>query len=812
MKKNKKRLYKRLPKYALGTMKPIDLGYQPGRGIGSAHAETQQGISLEPETQALRANTIPQSMQKMAGYAPYITQMATGFGSKAATTGATNIVNNGTPFLPTTSTTTVPTMDWSKPLQDIGVDIGKSTASGVAGTTGAAAASTAGTAAANAATTAATTAVSNIGSTAGSTLSELIEGAGGQAALSDSIAGVGNLGAEIAASDIGKQALQNVSTKAGSGALQTVGTALGVVGSAYGALNMGMDIANFGSHRSASDILASSGKQFYTTDKGNQYQTYTGVNAGQEMAYENASARAKQLGFAIDSVGTGASLGGLIGSTALSGSIGGLPGMAIGALGGLLLGGLGSLFGWGDNSDEIERITRNINDNIAMYNRQEEAVARSKDVAAEFNDRQGVAAAKIGKSAYGPMSVKKGDNINTPRLLFDVNAQDNTSIGIPKSKLAPRETVYNKENIENWGRVPGKGNNDTVYSAVSPGDSTVVITNRGGLSDLAAAVLKSNAPEKLKQWQLTEIEKEQTTLQESELENNMKKHKNGKLPGFESGWVDYLMTGMPHLAALGTSWNQYNRAKYADMPDYPGIVDSGANTQAINILGRRRFNVDPILDQLHNTYRESLYDINRTPGLGAGGQAVARANAASQLNKQKTAAMVQADEINNKYTADYANALANYGKWMSEMMTNNNYARAAFRQQQNAAREGWMAQYEKNGLTALADLAKDVMGVRQFGRSEDYQDRILGLYGKQVANEEDKIKAIADQAEQARLDREAAYRNTIKTAAESAQPTFFNQGLFGGNGPWNLWGAYEPVQLSVPGINPRYMKYFSKRK
>lgn len=31
-----KRKYRELPKYALGTMKPIDLGYQPGRGIGSA--------------------------------------------------------------------------------------------------------------------------------------------------------------------------------------------------------------------------------------------------------------------------------------------------------------------------------------------------------------------------------------------------------------------------------------------------------------------------------------------------------------------------------------------------------------------------------------------------------------------------------------------------------------------------------------------------------------------------------------------------------------------------------------------------------
>jgi hypothetical protein len=52
-----------------------------------------------------------------------------------------------------------------------------------------------------------------------------------------------------------------------------------------------------------------------------------------------------------------------------------------------------------------------------------------------------------------------------------------------------------------------------------------------------------------------------------------------------------------------------------------------------------------------------------------------------------------------------------------------------------------MAQYEKNGLTALADLASDIMGVRQFNRSEDYQNRMLDLYDRQVANDEYKVYA-----------------------------------------------------------------------
>jgi hypothetical protein len=98
------------------------------------------------------------------------------------------------------------------------------------------------------------------------------------------------------------------------------------------------------------------------------------------------------------------------------------------------------------------------------------------------------------------MNAKKGDDIKTPKMLFDINAENNISVGIPTSKLMPGETAFNKENIENWGIVPGKGNKDNVYSAVRPGDSTVVLTNKGGISKLGAAVLKSNAPENLKRW------------------------------------------------------------------------------------------------------------------------------------------------------------------------------------------------------------------------------------------------------------------------------------------------------------------------
>ena len=765
-------------------MKPIDLGYQPGRGIGSAKFQTEQNVSLEPETQAIRKSALPNALGYVTQQTPYITeslklqnqaqqaavpqnqsfqQFSNNIADRAKNTFNQSVTNVGSSIYNTTGSAT--TNAW----QGVPYPLPQQTQSYL---------------------------YNGWGNALGGAGSSTLSNTGSFSAGIKNIASGAKSAMKAAVQDVSGQLAKESAKRAGT---STLGTAMSAVGTALGAYTMANQIADFGSHRSASDMMANVGRAQNTTEYGNQYTTYNGVNAGQELAYEKANARSKQLGFGMNAIGTGASIGSFFGPL----------GTGIGAIGGLLLGGLGSLFGWGDNSEEIERITRLTNDNIAMYNREQESVARSKDVAAEFNDRQSVGSAAGGKNAYGPMDAKKGDDINTPKMLFDVNAENNISVGIPTSKLMPGETVFNKENIENWGRVPGKGNKDNVYSAVRPGDSTVVLTNKGGISKLGAAVLKSNAPENLKLWQLNELEKKQAALQESENnQNNMRNYKCGKLPGYWKG-TDYLMSAIPHLAALGSSWNQYNRAKYADMPDYPTIVDSDANTEALNILGRRRFNPEPILNMLNDQHRHALYELHRTPGLTAGGQAIAMANQNIKTSRAKAEALAQADEINNRYTADYANAMSNYGKWLSEMMTNNNYARAAFKQQQNAAKEGWMAQYQKNGLTALADLASDVMGVRQFNRSEDYQDKMLKLYGQQVDNDADNAKAQLELAEQARLDREAAYRETLKQAAEKTHPMFANYGSFRPDGIWNAFG--DPVfnlKLNHPQFDQKYAKYF----
>lgn len=230
--------------------------------------------------------------------------------------------------------------------------------------------------ASNAGTAASSTASSLGGSLSNALQSTLTNGVkSASEALLASAPSAATLNSEVVAANLGEKALENTASSgasAGSGVLGVAGKIAAGLGTAIGAYNMYNDIAGFGDHRSASDMMANVGRAQNTTEYGNQYTTYNGVNAGQELAYEKANARAKQLGFGMNAIGTGASIGSFFGPL----------GTGIGAIGGLILGGLGSLFGWGDNSEEIERITRLTNDNIAMYNRQGESVARSKDVAA----------------------------------------------------------------------------------------------------------------------------------------------------------------------------------------------------------------------------------------------------------------------------------------------------------------------------------------------------------------------------------------------------------------------------------------------
>ena len=189
---------------------------------------------------------------------------------------------------------------------------------------------------------------------------------------------VGSLAAQNASEFFGTSGgTTSSASSASSGALGTLGIVAGGVGTALGGLTMANQISNAGSHRTASDMQNTVTRNIYTTAGGNQYEELGGPDAGAELGYENEMRKQKQIGFGINAIGTGMSLGGVLGSVIPG--FGNLAGLGIGAGLGALIGGLASLFGFGDNEEEVREEMRKLADANARYSAQNEAVAKSKD-------------------------------------------------------------------------------------------------------------------------------------------------------------------------------------------------------------------------------------------------------------------------------------------------------------------------------------------------------------------------------------------------------------------------------------------------
>lgn len=738
MKKNKRHLYKRLPKYALGTMKPFDLGYQPGRGIGNTKFNTEQNMSLEPETQAIRKSALPNALGYITQQTPYITEGLKAPQQTTTTTASTSLGTiGGTPAstLPVKSlnlsTTPLPkTPTWQPP---------EFITSGITHT---------------------------IDST-GSTITNAASGGFSYNLSQDAVKAL----SEYAGEETVKQGAKSATTS-------TLGAAMGAVGTALGAYTMANQIADFGSHRNSSDMMANVGRQHVTTDYGNQYTAYNGVNKNQEIVYERANTRSKQLGFGMNAIGTGASLGGMLGSLGALGSIGGPLGTALGAGVGLLVGGLGSLFGWGDNEDAVREQISLANDNLAMYNRQQEAVAKSKDVAAEFNDRQSIPAAADGKSAYGPMGSLKKYNVGKSYSIGPHGwSKEINSLG------TGQEVIWDTDSRNPEGEiVPGNPKEgDVKPMSVDEYDPSVVVSLQNPYHPIAKIIVKEQ--KKLNKIQANASgSKEQQELQIREAEkmkqiNNEKmkaismynpanlkrnKYSNGKpytdiedylLKPTEletnnsssfglNGILKGLAMATPHMWGFLQNAANYRRDKYADIRSYNPYVEDPLSERAINDLHRIRFDARPYYNEARKQLNYANFNTGRNVGLGAGGMEIAKnANFLGYLDKMKDINAL-ANEFNAKHATAAAQLEAQVGQANQARQIAGNtswyqWLREAMAAKHANLRTDQLNMYKTFGQ-GVEDFAKSVYA----DRAARMNERMMGMYGQQLTN--DKIKLLHD--------------------------------------------------------------------
>ena len=654
----KRKTNKKLPRYDLGTVKRLPLGYQPAKGIGDATFESQPGQSIEPETRALRANRFANAVgqaQQSFQYPMQILQDTAKTGVSATTSSVAPTLS--TSLIKAATSTAVPSLTTTIPaaLPAAGIGSGGILGSSMSGSL----------------LSQGTSAGSKVGSLAAQNASEFFGTSGGTTSSASS---------------------------ASSGALGTLGIVAGGVGTALGGLTMANQISNAGSHRTASDMQNTVTRNIYTTAGGNQYEELGGPDAGAELGYENEMRKQKQIGFGINAIGTGMSLGGVLGSVIPG--FGNLAGLGIGAGLGALIGGLASLFGFGDNEEEVREEMRKLADANARYSAQNEAVAKSKDY-------------ETNRAANGKKPVW-------------------TPAGLAAKKATAR--VSNGEVVGNFNtgkaiRVPGQKNNkDTKLANLK--DDDFVISNRFGLSDYAAATGDYEGA---------------LNMQEILLGNmrNSKGYKCGKLPKYGLGTIaDYALATLPHFGSVMTNLAQYNRAKYADTYAPDTFVEDSLGRAAVNELNNLRYDVTPYLRDAQKALNMQNWNVRRNVGLGLGGRAVAQ-NANFQAYLNSLANIYNAkNDAENKFIAMRSDAKAKLGAATTDRLTNSMVRKFGWQQQQNAAKENWMAQYLQNRDMGLLNMAADYLRMNQYKKAQDIENKKIGLWEQQNNIDGKKVDAM----------------------------------------------------------------------
>lgn len=700
----KKKINRKLPRYDLGTMKRLPLGYQQASGNGYASTSVEQGQSIQPEINAMRANRTPMAIGQMTQSFQYPMQMLQKNLGTIGTVGASTVSQLGA-----------------------GTSLGTSLA---ANSTNAAAQ------------------IGNLGAQFGTGTTQhatsFFSDAFGSAI--EPTAGSSSAGSTAAA---------------GAGA-STLGMVAGGLGTLYGGWNMFNQFADANRHRSAADMQRTLNKYTFTTPGGNQYTEYGGVNAGDELSYEREAGHQKRTAQLINTAGTGASIGGLVASTGvlagtkLGGALGswaGPVGVGVGALLGAGIGELINLFGFGDNEEEVKEQIRRENDAIAMQNMQNRAVGKSRDLEAQ---------AALGKPAYGKM---KGGNKHGEKIEL-LQGPNGPTIGKASSMGQPGEPMYDASTMRG-SIIQGKGNQDTEPLSVKQNDATAIFSKKLGFADIAAPIVEqqnklhdiiANAKGNSKQQQFQKMMAEKALqknheelLALSEVQNivrddtmKIKKYNCGKMPKFSLGSkiADYSSAVLPHFWGFMTNLAQKNRDKYADSYVPEMEISNPEAIKAYNQVMSDMIDPTQYLNMSQRNYNQAAWNARRAVNAGYGGRMLMLDSLYRGKQQQDAETLMKINEMNRAQRNMGANLLNQYGTDKLAKRYDQFWKRFGIKQQQNAARDYALRTDDLNMYKMWAGAADAYDAVNKYHQAYDIQNKQIGIW-QQQANA-DTMRAIAD--------------------------------------------------------------------
>lgn len=588
-------------------------------------------------------------------------------------------------------------------------------------------------------------------------------------------------------------------TTTASNALSTAGTALGIAGALYGGYNMYKGFSDYGNYRKAGDMLNAMSKNTQSIE-GVDVQTYGGLNSNAELDYVNAQNKAGFINNTLSGAGTGASIGSLIApgiGTAIGGIIGGI-GSAI-----------GSIFGGKSRKRKVEEAIRNARDTATNYNRQAVSEAASQGLRNQFNLMHANCGKDRGMRKYNNGKITDYTKVWTP---------SGEQFGPVNSLVGKGESLIDYDNGKASYVNKGKRRVDNQPSIAAPGDNIVIagndidMTNGISFADQAAPYSQmlqalNNKEAMINNSKMSDKTKELTMKQLNIAKNKLfsqlkpitdrqqvqhQQYNCGKSAKYDTGKIDFLSTA-PYIAGMMAPISQYNYYRHMTPTADNSYVANPTSRQALQVLGSMRYDPYNQVQAVRDAYRQGVYNINQAGALTPG-QRLAMLSAQNTGYARNLADVYsKADQINNDYKKTYAQALLESGEHSATRQQ-----QALATQQENyrqaVAKKRLGIETAQAGMLNIGNMfAKNLFDQRNFAASQDYNNRIIDIYGAKNALDairlqndinakQDEIKALRDAKT-----RSKAYSNKYKPTTNAGLTNMYNPQL------WNFATLQAPA-------------------
>lgn len=565
---------------------------------------------------------------------------------------------------------------------------------------------------------------------------------------------------KVVGTNLAKEASKASLKNAFGSAAAVAGNVLNLGSAIYNGIALGKGLSGMNKNVKSTEDLQGSVSTFNDNINGIGYQGYGGIDTNAEIKYMKALDKQSTVNNTVSGFGTGAGIGGLVGS--IFPGVGNLIGSGIGGLFGGLFGLLGSGHKKSDHENKLRRHIGQLQISNDGYNTQALSKARTKALQNEYYDNNGY--------STGLYSADKGKDQNYN------NKQDDTVK--PYGKVwTPAGEQYGPINgrigkgESQWDFINGQAsyvdkgvkraddqftsaeNGDHIYIAGNDIDMTNGISFADQAAKPAQEVEKTNklineiqngrGNDKTKELNLKQanLYKEQLLQKGKEIMNRQEKqHKMlGLLQSrsYDDGkdWsslINYGTTSLPYIFGLTTAVGQKNMYKKLPMhAESPYAINNYANV-ALDKLASLKYDPYNPINAVKDAYRQQLYNINNAGGMSPGQRMIQQAKLNSTYQRNIADTYDKANEINNDYKAQYAQAMLQEGDRDAAARQQANQIQQERIREASAQKLRGIESANQGILNSMSGFTKNLFNNYQQYKSEQYNNKMLNLYAKEA--------------------------------------------------------------------------------